>query len=92
MPLRTEAGNNVVLYFKLSNLICDGDALRMLTNWKGAKGKLPCFRCMNVLGMETEDDLPDVCVTLDCRDKSRFVESTNEDWWVEGRYASGPKR
>ena len=58
VPLRTEAGNHVVLYFKLSNLICDGDAIRMLMNWKGAKAKLPCFCCMNVLSQEDEDDLP----------------------------------
>ena len=81
LPLRTEAGNHVVLYFDISNLICDGDALRMLMNWKGAKAKLPCFVCMNVLGMETEEDMPDGRVSLNCRDKSLFVESTNEDWW-----------
>ena len=50
-------------------------------NWKGAKAKLPCFCCMNVLGMETEDDLPDGCVTLNCPGKPLFVENTNEDWW-----------
>ena len=81
VPVGTEAGDNIVLYFKLSNLICDGDALRMLMNWKGAKAKLPCFCCMNVLSQEEEDDLPDGCMSLNCRDKSRFVLSTEEDWW-----------
>ena len=70
-----------MLYFELSNLICDGDAIRMIMNWKGAKAKLPCLCCMNVLSQESEDNLPNGCVTLNCRDKSLFVESTNEDLW-----------
>ena len=92
VPLRTEAGNNVVLYFKLSNLICDGDAIRMIMNWKGARAKLPCFCCMYALSQESEDNLPDGCVTLNCRGKSRFVESTNEDWWGKADTLVGQKR
>ena len=80
-----------MLYFELSNLICDGDAIRMIMNWKGAKAKLPCFCCMNVLSQEAEDDLPDGCVTLNCRDKSLFVESTNEDLWGKAETLTNQK-
>ena len=81
VPLRTNAGNHVVLYFKISNLLADGDALRMLTNWKGAGGKLPCFACLNVLNVKDEADVPDGFVTLACANKNRFAKAKNEDWW-----------
>ena len=81
MPLQTNAGNHVVLYFKISNLLADGDALRMLMNWKGAGGKLPCFACLNVLNVRDEADAPDGFVTLACGNKKRFRKAKNEDWW-----------
>ena len=81
VPLDTEAAKHVVLYFKVSNLICDGDALRMLTNWKGAKAKLPCFRCLNVLGVTDEEEVPEGFLTLRSRDTSSFAAATNADWW-----------
>ena len=81
VALRTRSGNNVVLYFKISNLLADGDALRQIMNWKGAGGKLPCFACLNVLNEPDEDDVPDGFVTLACTDKRCFVKASNEDWW-----------
>ena len=81
VPLDTGAGHNVVLYFKVSNLIADGDALRMLLNWKGAKGKVACFFCLNVLGLAEDDEMPDGCVPISSRDKSSFARATNDDWW-----------
>ena len=81
VPLRTEAATNVVLYFKVSNLICDGDALRMLTNWKGAKAKLPCFCCLNVLNVADDEEVPEGFLPLCSRDASSFAAATNADWW-----------
>ena len=81
LNLQTDHGSHVVLYFQISNLIADGDALRMLTNWKGAKGKLPCLCCLNVLGTENIASEPEGFVDLHCSDKSLFVAATNEDWW-----------
>ena len=81
VPLDTGAGHNAVLYFKVTNLVGDGDALRMLTNWKGAKAKLPCFFCLNVLGVQRDEELPEGCVQLSSLDKSSFARATNADWW-----------
>ena len=83
IPLNTGSATHVNLFFKVSNLILDGDALRMIWNWKGASSKLPCFCCLNVVGaIEDDDDLPDGCVTLECTNKSRFIAATNTDWWA----------
>ena len=81
MPLQTRGGRNVVLYFHISNLVCDGDALRMLMNWKGASGKLACFQCLNVVNVPPSSVLPDGCVRLSCYDKARFNPASNQDWW-----------
>ena len=81
MPLQTRGGRNVVLYFQISNLICDGDALRMLMNWKGASGKLACFQCLNVVNVPPSSVLPDGCVRLSCYGKARFNPASNQDWW-----------
>ena len=53
----------------------------MLMNWKGAKAKLPCFCCLNVLGVPPSEELPDGFVPLDSFDKPSFVAATNADWW-----------
>ena len=43
------AGGVARFYFRLSNVLADGDALRALFGSKGAFGKLPCICCKNVV-------------------------------------------
>ena len=64
----------------------------MVMNWKGAKAKLPCFCCLNVLGVPKDEELPDGFVPLDSRDKPSFVAATNEDWWSRADALSAQQR
>jgi len=78
LPLTTRSGRYVVLYFALSNLIADGDALRMLLDLKGARGKVPCCGCINVVSQD--DELPSAdFVSLNCNDPTKFVLATSAD-------------
>jgi len=43
------AGGVARLFFRLNNLLGDGDALRAFFGSKGASGKLPCLCCKNVV-------------------------------------------
>ena len=43
------AGGFARLFFRFSNLLGDGDALRALLWCKGASGKLPCLCCKNIV-------------------------------------------
>ena len=71
-----------MVYFKLGNLLLDGDAHRMIMNSKGASGKLPCMCCLNVLKIGSLLPSPDF-VHLDCADYTKFVFASNEDVWTK---------
>jgi len=82
LPVSTPVAAHIVLYFTTGNLVFDGDALRMILGWKGAKGKLPCPGCLNVIAQD--DELPsDQFVRLTCADADKFVAATNDDVWMK---------
>ena len=68
------------LYFKLGNLVADGDALRATWSVKGASGKLPCICCKNVLNERVDSDY---LVHISCCDPAKFDVSTNEEVWAK---------
>ena len=56
------------IFAKLTNVIADGDGLRMVLNWMGASGLKPCFLHSNVLAKnhdsivdDASNDLVDIC-------------------------------
>ena len=68
----------VALHFRLSNLIFDGDALRQVFSSKGAKGKLPCVCCVNVVHEDEAVPSPEF-VSLTNTDASKLQFATSED-------------
>ena len=65
------------LYYRLSNVLADGDALRALFGSKGAFGKLPCLCCKNVVrgGCETSTYLQ----PLSCSEPAFFDLATDAE-------------
>ena len=43
VPMERSSGGSAVLYFKLGNLVLDGDAQRIVFSGLGASAKLPCL-------------------------------------------------
>jgi hypothetical protein len=41
-------GTHVMMFGKLTNILSDGDGLRMALDWRGASGMKPCFKHFNV--------------------------------------------
>jgi len=81
VPVHLESRNTepTILYFALKNQLLDGDALRAVNCSMGAKGKVPCIGCLNVLHHDLP--LPDGLESLACTDSSKFQLATNEDIW-----------
>ena len=68
-------GQPLLLHAKLSNLMSDGDGLRMALDWKGAASLKPCFRHSNVTSKRS--GLPEqpgrrAMVDITCSDFRRF--------------------
>jgi len=70
--------HKVTMYFTLGNILLDGEAIRQIFSAKGAKGKLPCVACLNVLN---STNLPAGFVGLTCTDPDRFELASNSDIW-----------
>jgi hypothetical protein len=47
------SGRPILLFAKLTNLLSDGDGLRMAFDWKGASSMKPCFKHYNVFKKDT---------------------------------------
>lgn len=61
-------GRHYTIFARLTNLLADGDGLRMILNWMGASGLKPCFVHSNVLAKnhdsmleDDENGLVDIC-------------------------------
>ena len=80
LPLGAAASGTAAMYFKLGNLVLDGDAARIVFSTLGANAKLPCMNCLNVLQARTPE-MPRRFVGLDCSDPTLFARATNEDIW-----------
>jgi len=68
------------LFFRLGNLVADGDALRAVLSAKGASGKLPCILCKNVLSKHRGSNY---LVHFSCTDPNLFDLATNEEIWAK---------
>ena len=49
VQLGASASGTAAMYFKLGNLVLDGDAARIVFSHLGANANLPCMNCLNVL-------------------------------------------
>ena len=83
VPMRNSAGGQAILFFKLRNLVLDGDAMRFTFSCMGAAGKLPCLGCLNVMQRHDDTPLPAGFVDMSSGDYTRFQHATNEDVWTK---------
>lgn len=66
------------VFFRLGNIVADGDAFRALWSAKGASGKLPCLMCKNVLSERVSSSY---LVHFSCPHVELFDLASNEDIW-----------
>ena len=67
-------GESVLLFSRLSNIISDGDGLRLLSSWRGACAIKPCFKHTNVVGKRSDLARRDPgIVDITCSDHTKFV-------------------
>ena len=78
VSLDEDQSSHVALHFCVRNFIFDGDAQRQAFSSKGAKGKLPCLCCLNVV--HDVADIPNprfVCMSN--IDASKLEAASSED-------------
>ena len=78
VSLDEDQSTHVALHFCVSNLILDGDAQRQAFNSTGARGKVPCLCCLNVVHDDAAIPSPDF-VSLTNTDASKLQICTSED-------------
>ena len=78
VSLDDDQSTRVALHFRVSNLIFDGDAQKQVFVGKGAKGKVPCLCCLNVVHEDESIPSPEF-VSLTCTDASKLQFATSED-------------
>jgi hypothetical protein len=82
----TVDGEVFLLSGRMSNMLSDGDGIRMAFNWKGASGTKPCFRHWNIFasGSDLAPRDPNF-VTVSCHEPHRFQTWTPRalvTWWT----------
>ena len=78
LDLDLPQGRFATFYFRLGNIVADGDAIRAVYSSKGASGKLPCFLCNNVLNERVAS--PGL-VHISCTDVGKFQLASDADLW-----------
>ena len=79
LDLAIPVHRHAAFYFKLGNLLADGEAYRSLWTAKGAAGNVPCLLCKNVVSFDCIGSA--YLVHLSCHDSRRFDPSANADIW-----------
>ncbi len=79
LDLAIPVHRHAAFYFKLGNLLADGEAYRSLWAAKGAAGNVPCLLCKNVVSFDCTGSA--YLVHLSCHDSRRFDPSSNADIW-----------
>jgi hypothetical protein len=71
----------LVIYFKVSNMLADEDALKQVWSSMGANGTFPAVELQNVTALPPRGLIADTFVDLSCTDVSKFMYNTNEFVW-----------
>ena len=72
-------GQHQLLFARLTNLLSDGDGLRMALDWKGASGLKPCFKHWNVFKLRSGlAHRKRGFVEIDCSNLASFRSWTSE--------------
>ena len=71
-------GRDYNFFAKLSNILSDGDGLKLVTGWKGASGLRPCLLHSNILmnGSDLDNRHPGF-FEISCTDPSLIRETTS---------------
>ena len=74
-------GRHCIFYAKLSNILSDGDGLKLVTGWRGASGLRPCLVHSNILmkGSDLDNRQPGF-VEISCTDPSLIRETTSSEF------------
>ena len=70
-------------FFKLQAVLLDGDAYRAVWSSKGASGKLPCLKCLNVISDKDIVMAKPEFVHFSEHDSTRFIRATSADIWAK---------
>ena len=82
VQLDAAASGTAAMYFKLGNLVLDGDAARIVFSHLGANANLPCMNCLNVLQLRSNYvGMPRGFVGLRCSDPSLLSRASDGDIW-----------
>lgn len=82
VQLDAAASGTAAMYFKLGNLVLDGDAARIVFSHLGANANLPCMNCLNVLQLRSNSvGMPRGFVGLRCSDPSLLSRASDGDIW-----------
>ncbi len=74
------AGQPLLLFAKVVDILSDYDGVRLGWDWRGANSLRPCLRCANCFRKGSYLAIRDGCADITDHDSNKFVERTDQDF------------